>query len=666
MALPEASYAIRPIREQNQSKVQFTGEVSEQAINDVIDHLRQEFDELLMDRVVLEIDSHGGLVRGWKFFIDAAREFVEQGKTLVTTTRNEAISAAALMLIAGEKRVATAGARIHFHNCSVDVSTTHQLNVRQAVPALNEAAKLDRELQKFAVQQIRVKKGGKYPPAKHMSAKLSEDDLMVLEYIHLALKKDSQSDATQQFAASMEQDFKNRRHQKRSKRPHFPLGKWRKFFANCSEADRHIVIDTLFRLDATITPYLCLELGLIDQIEGDPNCVSATKAPVAHLQAAEWPELINREMTRENVVRHFHAFGQSGSGKTASAIKPFINAAATQTDCNELASKSMFIIDPKKELYPFIKKLVRSSKSNYQKCTLFRIHQNRLHMGDTPMKINCMKSTDFDARRLFELGDYEKLIEGIGERIKGLGISQNAASRIGKPDEGRDAFWHEQSWNMMRLAFLFSLELLSHLKKRKTIRITEADANRRQSSQRRPPPPKELKFNFWKRFLSDFYEKCGFPLQNQIDAYGSDYYRGEDQDEPSANKTKPPAHVNCFTCLINYDAYEESCAANLLALAEVVIRYFFNENKDCLCPDDLLFGMMNSGLMVSVPLRQLVEKYEHEWVEQTNARYFGSVLGSCNSWLTGISQDPLNHIIYFGVEPCFWPENEKFVKSKVI
>ena len=120
--------------------------------------------------------------------------------------------------------------------------------------------------------------------------------------------------------------------------------------------------DEIFAIDAVMSGALACELRLIDGLVDDNEACPAAKEcfPTANtVQIPEWQSLFSPggEIARADLCRHVIVFGETGSGKTKSAIVPVLRAILRQADRSYKGNSRVscaLVIDPKKELLPIL------------------------------------------------------------------------------------------------------------------------------------------------------------------------------------------------------------------------------------------------------------------------------------------------------------------------
>ena len=119
----------------------------------------------------------------------------------------------------------------------------------------------------------------------------------------------------------------------------------------------------LFDIDAPMTGALACELRLIDRLVDDEDArPSAEEAGsgAGTVRIPGWHRLFpSGRIERSALCRHVMVFGETGSGKTASAILPVLKAVLRQANgvsSGHTPVSCALVIDPKKEILPILQK----------------------------------------------------------------------------------------------------------------------------------------------------------------------------------------------------------------------------------------------------------------------------------------------------------------------
>ena len=118
----------------------------------------------------------------------------------------------------------------------------------------------------------------------------------------------------------------------------------------------------LFDIDAIMTAALACELRLIDRLVDDPDACMSSSEPdrgAGTVRIPEWHPLFSPagDVERAALSRHVMVFGETGSGKTKSAILPVLRAILRQANgvpAGHTPVSCALVIDPKKEILPVL------------------------------------------------------------------------------------------------------------------------------------------------------------------------------------------------------------------------------------------------------------------------------------------------------------------------
>ena len=277
--------------------------------------------------VELVVSSSGGEVRALRYVVDAMDGHRAQGVRLRTRVLSHAESAAAVLACLGDERTAEADARLLFHATrALDVASI----TASGASALRRAlAHTDEALTALLVERAMrgVEPGRALEAEPHDRAALGD------------------------LAPVLGRPAKGRRR-----------GLVRALGAHVTRAaesgDRSSLTRLyrrLLRSEHALSARLALTLGLIDHIGRRAPERTLPEGP-AGLAIPEWRVLYPPagEVPRASLTRHTLILGETGAGKTASAILPVV-AAMARAPRERLCAA--LIIDPKRELAPALESL---------------------------------------------------------------------------------------------------------------------------------------------------------------------------------------------------------------------------------------------------------------------------------------------------------------------
>ena len=311
-----ASGNARPI-------VNFSEPVSSATCIDLIDHIRRLRDDFFFAEAQLRLSSPGGEVSALEYFVESAREIREGGFAIDTHAVTKVASAAAIMLSLGDQRTAHPKAMLLYHTGRV-AGVDGALTARGAASIADALGDVDGEIIGLLAERSAR---SPCPAGDTARERFSANDWRVIGRLS-----------------------------GNARRPDTALRRLRQrvvlAFDGGQEKLRALYAD-FCALDAPISPYLAVELGLIDQVGGgEPT--EAAQADDSGLTIPQWDTLYpGGRVPRSALTRHTLILGESGSGKTASGIMPVL-ASILRDESNV---SSGLIVDPKHELLRVVRSL---------------------------------------------------------------------------------------------------------------------------------------------------------------------------------------------------------------------------------------------------------------------------------------------------------------------
>ena len=277
----------------------------------------------------LIVSSRGGSTDALVHVLDAVRDRRDQGVWLRTRVISSAQSAAAILICAGDERIADRGAQLLFH--SVHVSPGHCITATETSALLRTLQRTDRQLLDFlADRALRT-------PSPGDDAGAEPSDRPVLEHLCRASGRSKRRSRSVDALARRVGDMVD----------------------SAVRGEDRVALMRLYRrllaVDQPISPRLALTLRLIDRIGPLPAETSIrTTAPGPTIP--EWRRLFPPDglVPLEALTRHILVLGEPGAGKTLSAVMPMICAigAASPQDVG-----TALVIDPTGELDPVLQAL---------------------------------------------------------------------------------------------------------------------------------------------------------------------------------------------------------------------------------------------------------------------------------------------------------------------
>ena len=279
--------------------------------------------------VELVVRSPGGELRALRLVLDALGAHRARGVRLRTRVLADAESAAAVLCCLGDERIAAPGARLLFHGArAVNLA---EVTAREGAALAVALGRHDAALVALLVERALAGVDAHRPLGAEPA------DRAVLEHL-----------------------VPGRRRRRRGLNARArTLG--RRVTRAVRAGDR-VALERIYRrlLDGehTLSAVLARTLGLIDAVAapGDAPAV-AVSAGDGGLVIPEWAALFpdrRGAVARTVLTRHLLVLGETGSGKTASAVLPVV-AAMARAQPRHLGAA--LVIDPKRELAPVLERL---------------------------------------------------------------------------------------------------------------------------------------------------------------------------------------------------------------------------------------------------------------------------------------------------------------------
>ena len=318
--------------------VTFAGELNVPAVLELVGIIDGVLANYFYPRIELVLSSHGGVAQAANPYLSALARWRARGTVLRTRVYSTAGSLAAVLFSAGDERVADPHARLYFHGARI-AEATH-ITARDTVAMHATLRALDDR-----IVHLLVERALRSPPAPRPARAHPSDEAFVSV---LARELPLGGRARKAHAARV-----------RALARHVAGAVHRR--------DRE-ALERLYRIvlreEVSLSSHLACTLCLADTVsepgappvEGD--AAGGPAAPV--LPIPEWRALYppRGDVPRAALVRHTLVLGETGSGKTLSAVLP-VAAAMARAPRGQVAGA--LIIDPKRELAPVVRALAGDS-----------------------------------------------------------------------------------------------------------------------------------------------------------------------------------------------------------------------------------------------------------------------------------------------------------------
>ena len=309
--------------------VQFSGELSHEAAVELVDTVDLLVRVYFYPLIELIIASLGGASSALEHYLDALRRWRASGVRVRTRVVERAASAAALMLSLGDERIAEPGASLLYH--LFRMPSNAPVTASAAALMVADLTRLDEQYVGRLVDRAMADADG----ATMVSVDVEPSDLQVLRLLTADLPSGAKGRARTLRALARELERAVRRALRANDR------------AGLAEIYRK-----LCRSELPVSPAVARTLRLVDRV-GPPESVPARATGEPGLVIPQWATLYPPagEVPREILTRHTLALGDTGSGKTCSAVLPVVRALL---DAPPGRVGCALVIDPKAEISPLL------------------------------------------------------------------------------------------------------------------------------------------------------------------------------------------------------------------------------------------------------------------------------------------------------------------------
>lgn len=324
-------------------------EITEESMVDLVAEIDRLSTDYFYKKIELSISSPGGSSLAVDYYLDALKRFQASGVEIWTRALTQAGSAAAAIVSLGDgprKAGRTTILQYHFHR----VPSDPELTAHKAREYHRQLSQIDRKMTWRIAERAYAgyrSDGEALKPASPPERCLDDFSGMDWRIMSRLIGPEILTDI------DLSED--NRKNW---------LAAVRKRVANDCEQQAGAygflrLYEEIFSIDVPLSAALACELRLIDGLVDDDKSGSPTDDYERDTHTVEVPEWRNLfppqgEIARADLCRHVMAFGETGSGKTKSAIVPVLKGILRHADpTHESASpvSCALVIDPKKELF---------------------------------------------------------------------------------------------------------------------------------------------------------------------------------------------------------------------------------------------------------------------------------------------------------------------------
>ena len=288
--------------------------MTEQSIIELVSRIGHLQTDLFYDKVELHIASPGGEIIALDYFIEAMSSWKMQGLRVTTRALTSCRSAAAIMLSLGDHREASTSSVLHYHHSRI-VGQHGPITSDSAEEVSERLKSVDnRMLAKLVDQVVQCGVSTDSTPA----SALVDPDMTALKEVRTEWCRQTDERLDDKDDLAWLDEWLTATRETRDEQA--LQNRWYKLY------------DALFEQDMPISAALAAKLGLIDGLI-EPTCgrsqgASARGSGRHWIEVPEWKAAIpDGRWYERHFRRHTLVLGETGSGKTASAILPVLAAA---------------------------------------------------------------------------------------------------------------------------------------------------------------------------------------------------------------------------------------------------------------------------------------------------------------------------------------------------
>ena len=311
--------------------VRFSGELTLEAAVDLVETIDTLVRVYFYDLIEIQISSLGGASSALEHYLDAHRRWRAAGVRVRTCVISRAASAAALILSLGDERIAEPGASLLYH--LFRMPSSDPVTASAAALIFADLTRLDEQYVARLVDRAMADADG----AAMVSVEVEPSDSHVLRLL----------------TADLPSGVKGRRRTLRGLARALERAVRRALRAN----DRAALVEIyrkLCRSELSVSPAVARLLRLIDRV-GTAQAPSSVAPQAPGLTIPQWAALYPPagEVPRAILTRHTLALGDTGSGKSASAVLPVVRA-LVHAPAGRVGAA--LVIDPKGEIGPLLER----------------------------------------------------------------------------------------------------------------------------------------------------------------------------------------------------------------------------------------------------------------------------------------------------------------------
>ena len=315
------------------AKLAFDGKLTWASALELVETLDTAVHDYHHDAVELVVTSPGGDTDALRHALNAVRQHQAAGVSFQTRVQSYAASAAAVLACAGDFRTAAPGALLLLHSVRLRASA-EVVTARSARAALDETTQVDSWL---LAELISGALATRSRPPREAAAEPGDQSVLEALWPVVAPRRKRVPGALDTLTCRVCD-----------------------YVEAAVEAQDALALARLYGellpLEQPLSAPLARTLRLVDWVGQAPGPVPALTETEPGLEVPEWRRLFPPDgvVPRSVLTRHALILGETGSGKTYSAILPVL-AALVRADVSTVSAT--LVVDPKRELLPVVEAL---------------------------------------------------------------------------------------------------------------------------------------------------------------------------------------------------------------------------------------------------------------------------------------------------------------------
>ena len=382
--------------------------------------------------LIVELDTPGGAARSLEYVLEAFSRWRALGARVDTCGLGQAMSAGTLLLACGDHRSASATTMVLLHPLQNVPEDAGSKRLKDAATA---------HMARVLVERTRGVALG-----RGLAAALSQGHLVSeARNLEVAALLAYASGEVLERLPRVPDPVVHERYQAPAERAALIAALCARLEAVArDDAARARLYERLSEADVPISGHMARALGLVDAIGGPRSAAPPPPPDRAVLQVPEWGSVFPEGRVSFDLLRrHMLSLGESGSGKTRSAVLPLLRAAFAAPSISTL-----LVIDPKGDIAPLLQALAADPARPMEVVPI----------DPAETCIDLMGSAEWSIAPLLAEGRWMQAAARVFSRISSLVPGHGARTIDGAvASTSRDPFWEREATALAQALLAFTL-----------------------------------------------------------------------------------------------------------------------------------------------------------------------------------------------------------------